>query len=81
MEIISLRADYAKWDKDFYFIYELKSKSTGRYKRISLGAYPTIMARQKRLEFQKMLASGDEPISKTSFESVLRARELSRFYS
>ncbi|MBR8461434.1 DUF4102 domain-containing protein [Campylobacter sp. faydin G-105] len=49
------------------FIYELKSKSTGRYKRISLGVYPIIMARQKRVEFQKILASGDEPISKAIF--------------
>ena len=60
------------------FIYEFKSKSSGKYKRISLGQYPAIsllMARQKRLEFQKVLANGDEPMSEakqamTSFEAV-----------
>ncbi|QCD44084.1 tyrosine-type recombinase/integrase [Campylobacter mucosalis] len=60
------------------FIYEFKSKNTLKYKRISLGKYPVIsllQARSKRLEFQKMIANGDEPTNSqtlTTFKDVLK---------
>ena len=62
------------------FIFEFKSKPGGKYKRISLGRYPIVSllaAREKRLEFQKTLAMGGEPINKakptlTSFESIFK---------
>ncbi|MGH1601040.1 tyrosine-type recombinase/integrase [Campylobacter majalis] len=60
------------------FIYEFKSKQTQKYKRISLGKYPIIsllQARSKRLEFQKMIANGDEPTNSqtlTIFKDVLK---------
>lgn len=60
------------------FIYEFKSKQTGKYKRISLGKYPVIsllQARSKRLKFQKMIANGDEPTNSqtlTGFKDILK---------
>lgn len=60
------------------FIYEFKSKESGKYKRISLGSYPAVSllkAREKRLEFQKMLVSGLEPQSQNG-KSIMTFKDV-----